>query len=256
MKFSVRTDYLFEKYSLEDQIRLAHECGADAVEFGEMKGYDTKRAAALSQEYGIPHIACGFYDIWNSRLGVDYREIKDNLFRTVEAAHTLGCALLLGLSGDMPDRSEEQKKIFVENMMPVAEVLEKENLTVLIEPHNTVIPNPVFDFSHYFVNDNALGNELADRIGSPAVKILFDVYHEQLAKGNLFENITKGLYNIRHIHFSGVPGRDEPSKGEVNYPNLLKLLAEKGYDGYIGMEYLPGGDPVTSLKDTLAYLRQ
>lgn len=189
MKISVRTDYLFEKESVEDQIKFAKEAGADAVEFGEMLDYDCTKAAAVAAQCGIPFLACGFYDMWNCRLGDTYEKIKKNLLKTIDCAETLGCKFLLGLSVDSPDRSEQQKARFVENMKPVAELLEKHNLVALIEPHNTILPNPVFDFSHYFVNTNAMGNQLIAQINSPSVQLLFDVYHEQIMTGNLFATV-------------------------------------------------------------------
>lgn len=255
MKISVRTDYLFQDDSVEDQIRLAKDAGADAVEFGEMLGYDCKKAAAAAARCGIPFLACGFYDMWNCRLGDDFEHIKQNLLRTIGCAETLGCKFLLGLPGDAPARGEEQKRRFAENMKPVAELLEKHGLVALIEPHNTILPNPVYDFSRCFVNTNRLGNELAARIGSPSVRLLFDVYHEQIMTGNLFATIQGSLNTIAHFHFSGIPGRDEPMRGEVQYQNLAREIQRLGYTGYFGLEYFPSYDAKQSLRDAIAYLK-
>ena len=256
MKISVRTDYLFEKESVEDQIKFAKEAGADAVEFGEMLDYDCTKAAAVAAQCGIPFLACGFYDMWNCRLGDTYEKIKKNLLKTIDCAETLGCKFLLGLSVDSPDRSEQQKARFVENMKPVAELLEKHNLVALIEPHNTILPNPVFDFSHYFVNTNAMGNQLIAQINSPSVQLLFDVYHEQIMTGNLFAMVEASRSTIAHYHFSGIPGRDEPMHGEVQYQNLAREILRQGYTGYFGLEYFPTYEAKRSLKDTISYLRQ
>lgn len=256
MKISVRTDYLFEKESVADQIKFAKDAGADAVEFGEMLGYDCAKAAAVAAQCNIPFLACGFYDMWNCRLGDDYEQIKGNLLKTIDCAETLGCKFLLGLSVDSPDRGEKQKEKFVENMKPVAELLEKHNLIALIEPHNTILPNPVFDFSHYFVNSNAMGNELIARIGSPSVQLLFDVYHEQIMTGNLFSTIKSSFSTIAHYHFSGIPNRDEPMHGEVQCQNVAREAERLGYTGYFGLEYFPTYNAIESLRDTIAYFKQ
>lgn len=256
MKISVRTDYLFEQESVADQIRFAKDAGADAVEFGEMLNYDCAQAAAVAAQCNLPFLACGFYDMWNCRLGDDFAHIEKNLLKTIACAETLGCKFLLGLSIDAPDHNSVQKKRFVENMKPVAEVLEKHGLVALIEPHNTILPNPVFDFSHYFINSNHLGNELVAQIGSPSVRLLFDVYHEQIMTGNLFTTIQASFDSIAHYHFSGVPGRDEPMHGEVQYQNLAQEIEQLGYTGYFGLEYFPTYDAKRSLRDTIAYLKQ
>lgn len=256
MKISVRTDYLFERGSVEDQIRYAKDSGADAVEFGQMLDYDCARAAAVAAQCDIPFLACGFYDMWNCRLGDDFEKIQGNLMKTVDCAKTLGCKFLLGLSVDSPDRGEQARIRFVENMKPVAEILEKYDLVALIEPHNTILPNPVFDFSHYFVNTNRMGCELVEQIGSPAVRLLFDVYHEQIMTGNLFSNIQFGFDKIAHYHLSGIPGRDEPMHGEVQYQNFVHEAERLGYTGYFGLEYFPSYEAKRSLRDTIEYLRQ
>lgn len=256
MKISVRMDYLFEQESLTDQIQFAKDAGADALEFGEMLGYDCEKAAAEAARLNIPFLACGFYDMWNCRLGDDFPHIEKNLLKTIDCAKTLGCKFLLGLPSDAPDRSEAQKNRFVENMKPVAEVLEKHGMTALIEPHNTLLPNPVYDFSHCLVNCNRLGSELAARIGSPSVKLLFDVYHEQIMTGNLFATIRESSGSIAHYHFSGTPGRDEPMHGEVQFRNLACEIERLGYTGYFGLEYFPTYDGKQSLRDSISYLKQ
>lgn len=256
MKISVRTDYVFGRESIPDQIRFAKEAGADAIEYGEMLGYDCALAADTAERLDIPFAACGFYDMWNCRLGDDFGRIQANLLKTVECAKILGCRFLLGLTVDSLKREEGQKARFVENMKPVADLLEKNDLVVLIEPHNTILPNPLYDFSHYFVNSCALGAELIQRIGSTSVRLLVDVYHEQITAGNLFTTIQNNFPVISHYHFSGVPGRDEPMHGEVQYQNLARKISDLGYDGYFGLEYFPSCDAKKSLTDTIAYLKQ
>lgn len=255
MKISVRTDYLFERASVSDQIKLAKDAGADAVEFGEMKGYNCSLAAATAAQLNIPFLACGFYDMWKCRLGDDFKQIEKNLLKTVVCAKTLGCKFLLGLTIDDPSRDERHKQQFIENMKPVVEILEKNDLVVLLEPHNTILPNPVFDFSAYFVNTIAMGSELVHRIGSSSVQLLFDVYHAQIMAGNLSETIRAAFPVIAHYHFSGVPGRDEPMKGEVQYKNLAEDILELGYSGYFGLEYFPTYNAQRSLADTITYLK-
>jgi len=79
---------------------------------------------------------------------------------------------------------------------------------------------------------------LVGEIGSPNVKILFDIYHQQITEGNLISNITEHIDRIGHFHAAGNPGRTEITKGEICYRNVFTAIKEAGYEGYIGLEYM------------------
>jgi len=88
------------------------------------------------------------------------------------------------------------------------------------------------------MNDAA---ELVDRVGSPNVKILCDLYHTQIMEGNLINNIRAHIDRIGHFHIGDVPGRHEPGTGEINYRNVFKAIYDLGdrYQGYAALEYGP-----------------
>ena len=85
-------------------------------------------------------------------------------------------------------------------------------------------------------------------VGSPNVKILFDIYHQQISEGNLTGNIRKYKDVIGYYQLADHPGRHEPSTGEINYPFVLKTIHETGYRGPIGMEMSPKSDPAVAFK--------
>ena len=70
-------------------------------------------------------------------------------------------------------------------------------------------------------------------------------------EGNLIQNITKYVHLIRHVHLADVPGRHEPGTGEINFLNVLRAVIHAGYKGYAGLEYIPTGDHMTSLKNII-----
>ncbi|MGI6154086.1 MAG: TIM barrel protein [Christensenellaceae bacterium] len=256
MKISMRLDYTLEDYSLEDQIRIAADVGVDGVETGQLLDFDCEKAAALCANYNVPFAACGYYDMWNARMGNPYEEIKDNLIKTIECAKTLGTSTLLSLTDNSEDRSEAFMQQFVENMKPVAELFEKHGMTAVVEPHNTVYHNPFYDFSKYYMNTTVIGYEALKRIGSDSIKLLFDFYHVQTMEGNLIMNIKEHFDSIGHYHIAGVPDRDEPWNGELNYVNLVNLVDSMGYNGYFGMEYYPTDIKQTEvLAEAVRYLK-
>ena len=83
---------------------------------------------------------------------------------------------------------------------------------------------------------------MLDEVGSPALKIMFDCYHLQILQGDLLRTFRDVRPQVGHIQFAGVPNRDEPDCGEVDYRWLLQAILEAGYDGYFGAEYRPRRD--------------
>ena len=78
---------------------------------------------------------------------------------------------------------------------------------------------------------------LCKAVDSPAVKILFDIYHQQIAEGNLIPNIKRFWDEIAYFQIGDNPGRNEPTTGEINYRNVFKTIHDKGFNGLLGMEH-------------------
>jgi hydroxypyruvate isomerase len=97
--------------------------------------------------------------------------------------------------------------------------------------------------------------EVIDKVGSPALKLLFDVYHLQIMDGDLIRRTATLRGRIGHVQVAGVPGRgDIGADQEINYPPVMRALAEIGYDGYVGLEFIPTKDALTSLREAIAIL--
>ena len=90
--------------------------------------------------------------------------------------------------------------------------------------------------------------EIVRAVGSPKVKVLYDLYHEQRGMGNLIEKLEKNIDEVGLIHVADVPGRHEPGTGEIDYTNIYRSLAKLHYNRFIAMEYGPTTDPVASLR--------
>jgi hydroxypyruvate isomerase len=90
--------------------------------------------------------------------------------------------------------------------------------------------------------------EIVRAVGSPKIKVLYDLYHEQRGMGNLIEKLEKNIDEVALIHVADVPGRHEPGTGEMNYGNIYRKLAELHYARVIAMEFYPTGDVVETLR--------
>lgn len=94
--------------------------------------------------------------------------------------------------------------------------------------------------------------EIIKRVGSPRLKLLFDVYHVQIMDGDIISRIRQYRESIGHVHVAGCPGRGETDDTqEINYPAVMRAFAEIGYTGYVGHEFVPTRDPFTSLKQSI-----
>jgi hydroxypyruvate isomerase len=168
-----------------------------------------------------------------------------------EAARKVGTTQLVTLTGNelggMP-RSEQMTNA-VAALREVAPTLEKNGVTAIVEILNTYV-----DHSGYFLYYVRDGAELIDRVGSPNVKLLFDIYHVQIMEGNLIENIRNNIDRIGHFHIGDVPGRHEPGTGEINYRNVFKAIYELGdrFKGSAALEY----GPLAPLEQDLADMRK
>lgn len=159
--------------------------------------------------------------------------------RAVDYHKAIGNRVVTVITGDeAPGLSrEEQKKNVIEALKRGAEILEGTELTMALEPLNVLI-----NHKGYFLSTSSEAAEIINAVGSPHVRILFDIYHQQITEGNLINNIRRYFDLIGHFHIGDVPGHKEPGTGEINYRNVFKAIYEKGYTGVLAMEHgLSGG---------------
>ena len=103
---------------------------------------------------------------------------------------------------------------------------------------------------------SAEGLEIIRKVNHPNVRFLFDIYHAQVAEGNLIEKLDNNIEYIGLIHVADVPGRHEPGTGEINYANIFRKLAELDYNRYAAMEFFPSGDAVATLSASRKFVLQ
>ena len=111
----------------------------------------------------------------------------------------------------------------------------------LYEPHGLVMVmesmNHKVDHANMFLHTIPQAYALAKAVGRPAVKVLFDFYHVQIQEGHLLPTLDYAWDEIVYVQIGDTPGRKEPTSGEINYPNVLRHLYDKGYRGFVGLEH-------------------
>lgn len=120
----------------------------------------------------------------------------------------------------------------IDTMRRAADIVAPHGLVMVMEPLNTIVDHP-----GVFLQTVPQGYALARGVDSPAVKILADLYHEQIQAGHLIRTMDSCWSEIAYLQFGDNPGRKEPGTGEINYANIVRWLRAKQFAGVIGMEH-------------------
>jgi hydroxypyruvate isomerase len=201
----------------------------------------------VAREYGlICSMGSGFGGTIADGLNVkaNHDKIIAGLERGIPLAAANKVPNLITFFGNrrgMPD--DEATANCVEALNRVKKTAEDHGVTICVELLNSKV-----DHKDYQGDRSAFGIGVVKAVGSPRVKLLYDIYHMQIMEGDVIRTIRESKDYIGHYHTGGNPGRHEIDETqELYYPAIVKAILESGYDGYLGQEFIPAGDPLASL---------
>ena len=238
---------IYRDLPFEQRLEKVSQAGYHAVELvGEFKDWsdqDFRNVDRKKRELGLTFDATS--GLHASLCDPSKRdEFLSEVRAILPVMEKLQCNKLIVLTGNkVPGLSpQDHHASCVEGLKRAADLAAAKNAQVLLE---NIDPeeNP-----KYFLTSVAEGFEIVREINSPHVRFLYDFFHEQISEGNLIEKLEKNIDLVGLVHVADVPGRHEPGTGEIHYPNIYRKLAQLKYDRYVAMEFLPTGDPVTSLR--------
>jgi hydroxypyruvate isomerase len=162
----------------------------------------------------------------------------------IPPAQRLQCKQIILLSGKRIEGAppQSQHTASIEALKRAADVLSSAGLVAVIEPIDR-LENPTI-----YLDGVTEAFEIAHAVGSPNIRVLYDIYHEQREFGNLIAKFETNIDQVGLIHIADVPGRHEPGTGEINYGNIYRKLVQLHYKGVIAMEFYPTGDIVETLR--------
>lgn len=245
MRFCVPIPCFFGNMPFQDAIRRVKELGFDAVETYDWKTLDMDAVRAACEETGVELL---------SMCTTEFR-MTDPAFRSLwleglkescEAAKKLGVGKLITQVG--PDTGAEravQHEAIVQTLKDAKPILDTYGVVLMLEPLNTYINHP-----GYYLTSSAEAFDIVREVDHPCVKIVFDIYHQQVMEGNIISNVTNNLDCIAHLHAAGNPGRNELQYGEINYHAIFDAIDKAGYTGACGLEYFSLLPPEESLLET------
>lgn len=152
---------------------------------------------------------------------------------TLAAAQTIGCRNIVVTTGNEAAglTRQEQHNNVVAALKAAAPLAEAAGVQLVLEPLNILV-----NHKGYFLTTTAESVAIIREVNSPMVKVLYDVYHQQITEGNLINNIRDNSQFIGHIHVGDVPGRKQPGTGEINYKNVFKAIRDTGFTGFVVFE--------------------
>lgn len=135
----------------------------------------------------------------------------------------------------------------VAGLKRIVGVAEKHKVTIVMELLNSKV-----NHKDYMADHTAWGVEVCKQVGSEYLKLLYDIYHMQIMEGDLIRTIKENIRYIAHFHTGGNPGRNEiDDTQEIYYPAVMKAIVATGYKGFVGQEFVPKRDPLTSLRQAI-----
>ena len=233
------------RLSYEDLCRHAVRIGYQGIDLIDQKDWK------MAQKYGLtPSMVPGAGSI---AMGFNRREHHAEqvvqMKRNIDLAAEAGLPNVVCFSGErkgLPD--DEGIRNCVEGLKQVAGHAEKMKVNVCMEYLNSKVDHKDYQFDHI-----AFGIAVARQVGSPRVGVLYDIYHAQIMEGDIIRTIREHHAHILHYHTGGNPGRNEIDETqELNYTAIMRAIAETGYKGFVGQEFVPKGDPVKGLERAFA----
>jgi hydroxypyruvate isomerase len=236
--------WCFPEIPLPDLARAAREIGIDSIELLEPADWPVVTAHGLicGMARGPGSIAEGF-----NRREHHATLVPAFLARIRECADA-GVPNVVCFSGNRAGLSDEEGlENCVAGFKQLAAAAERAGVTLCLELLNSKIDHP-----DYQCDRTPWGVEVCRRVGSERVKLLYDIYHMQIMEGNVIHTIERYHPWFAHYHTAGVPGRHEiDDDQELNYRPIVRAIAQTGFRGFVGQEFLPRRDPLISLREAV-----
>ena len=252
-------DTLYTELDWLDRFQAAKDDGFEAVEFWDWRIRDLDATREAAEKAGIA--ISGFNgDADFSLVDPTHKEkYIDYLKQSIAAAKKVGASSVtihsnaLGEGGIVVnhyDNLSHTVKLcsMYDMLLDCAKIAEESGIAMNLEPLNITT-----DHVGNFLAHTQMAAEITRLIGSPMLKVLYDVYHMQLNEGSICDTIKAYGDQFGHIHVADAPGRHEPGTGEINYHNVFKCLEDIGYTGRIGFELMPKTTTAEAVKAIMSY---
>lgn len=236
--------WCFRPMPLAELARHSAELGLESVELCAPKDWP------ILKELGLKCAIAGSHGFSRGFAHPEEQpECIEILRKSIEAAADFGCPSVITFSGFARGLTKEQgMKNMVEGFKKIVGFAEQKKITLCLEMLNSRVNAEMKGHPDYLADDIDYSVEVCKQVGSERMKVLFDIYHVQIMNGDVITRVRQHLPYIGHVHTAGNPGRGEiDDTQEINYAPIMRALADGGYKGFVGQEFIPVRDPIASL---------
>jgi hydroxypyruvate isomerase len=238
--------WCYGKIPLPEFFKACAEMGLPAIDL-----LTEEEWTIAKRDFGL---ACstGFPDVRSIPDGINNTKFHDDIVRSltemIPKAAKAGVPNVITFFGNRRGQDLEEAKVnSVACLNRIKPIAEAEGVTVVVELLNSKV-----NHKDYIGDNTAYGVDIMKRVGSPRIKLLYDIYHMQIMEGDILRTMGDNWDYIGHLHTGGVPGRAElDDTQELNWRAIAKWVADKGYTGYFAHEFVPTRDPLTSLREAV-----
>jgi len=242
--------WCFEKHwDLETTCKIAKQLGCKSVELVEPEHWP------MLKEHGL---VCAIANSHGFEKGMNNPEYHDMCIKkirdSIDACAEFGFPSVITFTGfreDIPDDVGIEN--CVKGFKKIVGYAERKRVNLCLEILNSRVDIEMQGHPGYQGDHTDYCMEIVKQVGSPRMRLLFDIYHVQIMDGDIISRIRQYKDYIGHYHTAGNPGRRElDDEQEINYKPIIEEIARTGYTGYVGQEFIPTRDPLTSLKEAVA----
>src|SRR5947209_13597804 len=222
-------------------VRIAADIGYEAIELVAQEHWP------VIKDHGL--VIASLKGQSSVEEGFNRREHHDHLEREVRANIALaaqwGIPNVIVFSGNRDGLDDKTgAEITAQGLKRLARIAQDEGVTLILELLNSKVDHP-----DYQADKTTWGVEVCQMVDSPAVKLLYDIYHMQVMEGDIIRTINQYHAYLGHYHTAGNPGRHELDKTqELQYEPIIRPISTTGYQGYIGQEFIPTTNPEAGLR--------
>ena len=260
-QFAANLSLMYTELPFLERFAAAARDGFAAVEYLFPYAFDTRELSARLRDLGLRQVLfnappgggdrVAMAAAWDAgergtaALPGREAEFRAGVQEALRYAEALDCPHIHLMAGCIPEGADRAapQACYLENLRWAAHAAGAQGRLVLIEPIN------LRDMPGYFLHRQAQAHALLDAVQSPHLKVQMDLYHCQIAEGDVATRLRRYLPTgrVAHLQIAGVPERQEPDRGELHYPYLFELIDALGYTGWIGCEYRPAAGTTQGL---------
>jgi hydroxypyruvate isomerase len=233
--------WCYNKIPLDKLCEEAKKIGYLSLELLGPKDAEAVKAAGLT----CALLSCGGVSIDNGFNRVEnHDKIVTGLKEAIDFCAANGFPNVITFSGNRKGMADDEGATnCITGLKKIAGYAEEKKVTIILELLNSKV-----NHKDYMADHTEWGAKVCKGVGSERVKLLYDIYHMQIMEGDVIATIRKFKDCIGHYHTGGVPGRNEIDETqELCYPAIMRAIVETGYKGFVGQEFVPKRDPLTSM---------